>query len=263
MESSVEESKPHHYKDTDQILNFRDAVIYGSDLRLLQRRTEWLNDSCIHFYFTWLQSKQKEEASPTETLFLDPSVLSFFVHQCVDEEDIEDFANSTCFSRHGRIFFPINDNMEMSSNWQIPNGGNHWSLLVAIVNNDNVTFWHFDSIKNSGNQRAAQDIVQKLMAHSRLFFRGETTAATPVPYHYTLIPAKTPIQQNGYDCGVHMLAAAKLFSSVSVTEKDQHLEIYEKVLQKHVQNNPDFCQILRFEIAHEILRLAKAKKNTK
>ena len=71
----------------DLILNYHDAVIYQSDLAILKSPTAWLNDACIHFFLTKLQ---REDGIDPKDTFLDPSVLSFFMNQCSDEEDIED-----------------------------------------------------------------------------------------------------------------------------------------------------------------------------
>merc|ERR1712161_130978 len=176
------------FDDSDLIINYHDAVIYGSDLKLFNRRSEWLNDSCIHFYFAFLQQQQKylrqqqqqQKEGKLSFLFMDPSVVSFWIHQCTDQDDIKEFVNNIDFpgkdgtsSNSGVIFVPVNDNMSNSSNsWQIPNSGSHWSLLLIVVgcdknenNNDDdsevtLRFWHFDSIRNSGNIRAAQDIAE-------------------------------------------------------------------------------------------------------
>ena len=47
-------SNNHH------LLNYHDAVIYPSDLVLLDSPTAWLNDACINFQMTRLQQKQEE-----------------------------------------------------------------------------------------------------------------------------------------------------------------------------------------------------------
>lgn len=228
-------------EDNELILNYQDAVIRVSDLNLLQRPTEWLNDSCIHFFFNRLQQEQ-----PTD-LFMDPAVLSFFMHQCTDDEDIEDFVSSTHFPRKkgGKVFIPVNDTMTLGSNaWQLPKSGSHWSLVVAtILAQGMVEFWHFDSVRNSGNQQAAQDIADKMGQHIY-----SLTGRVKVR------DASTPSQKNGYDCGIHVLATAQLFSFMG--ETDDRLEIFESKLQIFVQETPDFCRTLRKSISNDILRLS-------
>lgn len=47
---------------TDSLLvNYNDAVIYSSDLFILDSSTAWLNDACINFQLTRLQHQQREE----------------------------------------------------------------------------------------------------------------------------------------------------------------------------------------------------------
>lgn len=333
MKSSVARSSASQYKDNELVINYHDAVIYGSDLKLLLHRTEWLNDTCIHFFFTFLEQRQPNSKTKRyRTYFMDPSVISFFMHQCVDDDDIDDFLQmfhethedgnndddgNKKSSRNRRMFIPVNDNMANDANWQIPSSGNHWSLLVITwsygdENNTTSTstskssssvpnFWHFDSMSRSGNHRAASHIMEKFNKY--LFSKSKSSLpyssnhnddnnvpAPPVP---TLIEASCPKQWNGYDCGVHVLVAVKLFSEIvddeevdasddegddndknnnrkkNDTKKNHHhhshpflcLDRYESTLQNYMTNdntNPsDVCTKLRQEIATTILSLAE------
>eukprot|EP00536_Pseudo-nitzschia_multiseries_P014913 jgi/Psemu1/40539/gm1.40539_g len=136
-----------------------------------------------------------------EVLFLDPSVVSFWMHQCVERDEIEDLVKNTNFpgrdnnNKGGLILVPVNDTMvsTTSGDWK-SNSGTHWSLLVVDVvvvelNNTEVvvvnetqsqkqkqqqqqqqqsqkqqslSFWHFDSIRGSGNLQAARDIAERV-----------------------------------------------------------------------------------------------------
>ena len=67
----------HHH----HLLNYHDAVIYPSDLEILDSPTAWLNDAIIHFQLTRLQHRQTTElenradgatSTSTENLFIDP-----------------------------------------------------------------------------------------------------------------------------------------------------------------------------------------------
>ena len=225
------------FKDTDLVLNFNDAVIYGSDLALLQSPTAWLNDACVHFFLEWLQARA--QAAPT-CKFMDPSVVSFFVHQCTDEDEIEEFVANTSFPDHGKIFIPVNDSMANAAPWR---GGSHWTLLLIIRSNNGTEYWHFDSVKNSGNGRAANDISQKLGKHC---FGGSSRPQ--------VVGATTPQQFNGYDCGLYMLAAVQLFS----TMKEVDLKSHEANLLQYVTEHPDFCKELRRHVADGILKLSKS-----
>lgn len=246
------------FSDNEQILNYDDAVIYGSDLKLVNSRTEWLNDACIHFYMNVLRNRLNQSPrSNTEFLFMDPSVVSFFMHQCSDEEDFEDFKKGTKLPNHGFVFIPVNNAMRRRSEFHKDyfHNGSHWSLLViAICKSGSGTgierhrqYWHFDSVKHSGNSFAAKDIADKLSA---VFPHGSETIVQE---------ADAPQQENGYDCGIHMLETMKLLCSDDMSNEKcmdkalTDLQLQENKLQIFVKANPGFCQRLRKEIVQEIL----------
>lgn len=301
----------HQYKADDLILNYHDAVIYGRDLALLERRTEWLNDSCILFYFTYLrqqhhqQQKQHEAAVRSACLFMDPAAVSFWMHQCTDQDDIDDFVSNTPFPSQdtggGTIFIPINDHHGVAASWEKPGGGAHWSLLVVQVprmkKNDEkggadrdrsaVQYWHFDSSSSpsgldSRNLRAAQDVAQRLedCVYGNNGSSGgntkynEKSAVGVKPVTVKVHSAQTPQQTNGYDCGVHVLGAARVISSCrSVDNVDDDNDnnddddsnsvcaIWESKLMAAFGRDPAaFCAALRQKVASEIRRLAQRQK---
>lgn len=64
------------HKQEQMLVNYCDAVIYPSDLALLDSPTAWLNDAIIHFQLTRLeQFHQDYTGGHSENLFLDPYVL--------------------------------------------------------------------------------------------------------------------------------------------------------------------------------------------
>jgi sentrin-specific protease 8 len=224
------------FKDTDLLLNFNDAIIYGSDLALVQSRTAWLNDACINFFFELMKQRVGKSIPVT---FMDPSVVSFFVHQCIEEEEIEEFVSGTSFPATGKIFIPVNDSMVQSTAWHTM-GGSHWSLLLVAKSDKNVQFWHFDSIENSRNVRAAEEIAEKFGQN------GFDISSSP-----SVVKAVTPQQTNGYDCGIHMLAAVQTFAAM----EEMDLNLHEARLRREILDRPGFCVELRRVITNEILRL--------
>ncbi|KAL7524155.1 hypothetical protein ACHAWF_000836 [Thalassiosira exigua] len=178
----------------EHLLNYRDAVVYPSDLALLDSRTAWLNDACINFRMTRLsearrtrkerraeeerrQKRQKngvESDDQLEDLFLDPSVVSFLMHQLPEgDEDYDDEISnlnaswnlpqpptsssghkkcggmkkkileseqsnsqrSTQYHQRKRVFVPISDQFGASrSAFARPGGGHHWSMLLWEIN---------------------------------------------------------------------------------------------------------------------------------
>eukprot|EP00578_Thalassiosira_sp_NH16_P022821 CAMPEP_0181104694 /NCGR_PEP_ID=MMETSP1071-20121207/15569_1 /TAXON_ID=35127 /ORGANISM="Thalassiosira sp., Strain NH16" /LENGTH=309 /DNA_ID=CAMNT_0023187919 /DNA_START=110 /DNA_END=1036 /DNA_ORIENTATION=- len=174
----------------EHFLNYRDAVIYPSDLAILDSPTAWLNDACINFQMTRLQQTQDERRNAAkedeseqkrqkkgaddgdgersdllEDLFIDPSVISFLVHQlneddedydvelsnlnaswklpqpptsghqCINmkklgKEELHAKKSSQTYQRK-RVFISISDQFAASrSTFTLPGGGNHWSLLL-------------------------------------------------------------------------------------------------------------------------------------
>ena len=226
-------------------------------------------------------------------LFMDPSVVSFWMHQCIDQDEIHDFVKNTQFpgkegERDGVLFIPVNDNMSTYSTsnntiWQVSDSGSHWSLLVLEVfcteerkkDNQNfltstLRFWHFDSIRNSGNIQAAKDIAAKICLH--VYPKASIISALASDLSKVtegiLHQAETPQQQNGYDCGVHVLGAAKILSNyilmttlTSDKTRDspcRRLQDLEECLRNEIGNDSQgFCSKLRQEISLEIRRLHK------
>lgn len=263
------------FKDNELLINYHDAVIYGWELKLIERRNEWLNDSCINFYFTHLQQHFQALDPAPSFLFMDPSVVSFFMHQCVDQDEIEDFVSSTQFPGRGTrgdgiIFIAVNDKMAKNSDPYsvVSGGGSHWSILVVQAvsfqkrKNDEtkstttLDFWHFDSVRHSGNRQAAEDIAAKIAKHA--FPEGLIGTKNS---RFITLQATTPQQENGYDCGVHVLGAAKILSNyLSIAGNDSRLGDLEGCLRKEMGNSPQkFCSTLRHEMSSEIRRLHKER----
>jgi hypothetical protein len=139
-------------------------------------------------------------------------------------------------------------------------------------------FLHFDSIRNSRNIRAANDIAKKILLHvysddynKRKRDSDSDSSNNDKP---KVIQVETPQQRNGYDCGVHVLGAAKILSSSTTTTSltiyssnndnnnsdsmnSVRLNLLEESLRQGVGNNSfEFCSKLRDEISSEILLLS-------
>ena len=181
-----------------------------------------------------------QEDDTTTTLLLDPAVVSFFMHQCEDEDERRDFSNSyDNFASIRQLVIPINDTMIMATStttseqaWQIPGrGGTHWSLLLLLLvaakekEEEDTTLavrmsggYHFDSVPNSGNHSAAQDVASKFQA---LLLNNNN--AEKMKKKKTIInveECKVPKQSNGYDCGIHVLATAQVLLQIFNEHED-------------------------------------------
>lgn len=231
------------YKDSEIVLNFNDAVIHGSDLALLQSRTAWLNDACINFFLEWFKS---QAVAPSKTRFMDPSVASFFVHQCVEDDEIEDFVSGLQLETPWKLFVPVNDTMTESGSWG-SNTGSHWSLLIVAKSSASAaSFWHFDSMGHSGNLGAAETIARKLGKHC--FEMDHSQVA--------VLSAETPLQNNGHDCGLHVLEAIYALGNCDAMDLQTHAD----KLRQHIERHPNFSAERRECMANEIVKLANRKK---
>jgi hypothetical protein len=120
------------------VLNYHDAILYPSDISLLRCDHEWLNDACIHFYLTVLQQQHPK------VKFMDPSVVTFLMHQC-DPEELIDFTK-TFDTNYTMFVIPINDCHGNSAAWRNVGSGSHWSLLIKIPGGG---IYHVDSFAGS------------------------------------------------------------------------------------------------------------------
>ena len=205
------------------ILNFHDAILYESDVDLLQSEFEWLNDACIHFYLTVLQQRYPQ------IKFMDPSVVTYLMHQS-DKEDLAEFSKSLEDS-YSVYMIPINDGHATPSLWQHVGGGTHWSLLVVTVATG--VCLHIDSVKGR-NQLVAQKVADKIVAKV-------------LCHHNELVSVKevlTPQQLNGYDCGIHALAAAELLADAEC----RSIDTYEEMLKRSSLAQPGFGRGMRQRI---------------
>mmetsp|Transcript_29967 Transcript_29967/g.82250 ORF Transcript_29967/g.82250 Transcript_29967/m.82250 type:complete len:275 (+) Transcript_29967:3-827(+) len=236
-----------HCKPNELIVNYHDACIYGRDLALVQSSHAWLNDAVIHFFLMWLQHNNSH-ANDDKTLFLDPSVMSFLMHQCQDEDELQEFAAGTCRNFRGngrlRLIVPINDDF-LNAN-MTEGAGMHWSLLVlwlrggggvvelsddtsrSSARETEVVALHLDSSSPS-NRQAAKRVAQKIQQAQRLSFSSNNkTTSKPM----TVIECAVPRQQNGYDCGVHVLISAEAILPVTAPSSKDPSRIQQDVEQK-------------------------------
>lgn len=258
------------YRDNELILNYHDAVIYGSDLRLLTSSTAWLNDACVHFQMTRLSRKRSAEKQEQHffdqssvacgegrtVLFMDPAVVSFLMHQCTDEEDMADLNSGLSLHSRSKIFVPVNDNNAASASaFQTPGGGSHWSLLVVQLGHSGCSrmYFHFDSARGH-NERAARAVADKIGQVLDVALSSHTSTSE-------LVECRTPQQINGHDCGLFMLAIADALSSPSSRAEDKNdKSSFELALEDHVaERGENFAQMLRRAIANDIMRLAASE----
>mmetsp|Transcript_16055 Transcript_16055/g.20999 ORF Transcript_16055/g.20999 Transcript_16055/m.20999 type:complete len:258 (+) Transcript_16055:42-815(+) len=248
------------FKPDELIVNYHDACIYGRDLELVQSPREWLNDACIHFYLTVLQKSDTCCNHNNNTIFMDPSVISFLMHQCQDDEDLQEFAAGACGNFQTtssndeglRLVVPINDHFLASQDsWAIPGAGMHWSLLVLTFSKQHQqgkqwTAWHLDS---AGGNLAAASRVAETIHHAQSLLTGNDDRRIE---DFSVMECKVPRQQNGYDCGTHVLSTAEailpLPPSATKTDIEQAVQ-----LVIDFQAYPNYCVQFRSKVAGCIL----------
>ena len=277
------------------ILNYHDAVLYKSDLAILQSPSQWLNDACIHFFLTRLSQQYSSKESDSDSSvqrnqqqqcvfkFIDPSVLSFFMHQWDADEDGDEDVLGLIIKRQDQrasaaaLFLPINDNY-ISHSWTTTGGGTHWSLLLVTISYNTISsstaeaelspmpaaihFWHFDSSAGS-NQKAAKAVankIQKVISGWMKKINNEKLGQDAMfpPFR----ECNAPQQSNGFDCGLHTLATAEaLATGLAINDPAQtnpSKERLEQIVKKAVATTPSFCQKLRTRIVKDVELLVKS-----
>jgi Ulp1 family protease len=238
-------------EDDELMVNYNDVCIYGRDYKLLLSLSAWLNDTCIQYQLVRLQEEyraQRPQLHPLDAVLLDPTVVSYFMHQCeTDEELLTDFLPGyQMFAHTRRIFVPINDCLTSQLSQSVGKG-THWSLLVVHIDNhhaespksaapsvcpppsplEQLRGFHYDSVPQSRNGAVAAIVAEKLMYTLQLLYRQQHSSTTSVGGEDTksqtnhrdstpslstirVVECNAPLQRNGFDCGLHVLAAAQV-----------------------------------------------------
>lgn len=172
----------------EKILSYNDVVLRRSDLDILGGKY-FLNDRVIEFYFSYLSS------CSDEILLVPPSIAFWIMNYPLG---LYEFLDPLHLPDKKLVIFPVNDNDDVSE----AEGGSHWSLL-AFERNANV-FVHHDS--NLGmNRRQAKHLYNVVAG-----FMSASSSATKPTYQER---NDSPQQMNGYDCGMYVLAIARVICS--------------------------------------------------
>lgn len=114
------------------VLSYDEADLYDDDVRLFSGK-QWLNDSCINYCFKRISHQLNNLA----ILLMDPSVVSFLILQCDDDDEYDSLAKGINLDSREWLLVPINDNESFLSQ------STHWSLLVLHIASS--TYIHYDS----------------------------------------------------------------------------------------------------------------------
>nr|XP_034601361.1 uncharacterized protein LOC117861961 [Setaria viridis] len=176
-------------KGEEWVLSHGDVVLIRSDLAIL-RGPRFINDRLIAFYFAHLSADLGDD------LLLLPPSIPYLLSNLPDPASI---AEPLRLASRRLVLLPVNDNPDAS----VPEGGSHWTLLVI----DNTTspsgprFVHHDSIRGAPNLPVASHLADAL----RPLLQSDSRSRATVP----VVEGPTPMQPNGYDCGVYVMAIAR------------------------------------------------------
>ncbi|KAJ8942026.1 hypothetical protein NQ318_002780 [Aromia moschata] len=171
------------------VLSYNESLLRESDVDLL-RGPYWLNDTIISFFFEYLETDRFRQQS--FLLFVSPEVT-----QCIKvspQRELSIFLDPlVSVIRRDFIFFALNDN-ELTE----ASGGSHWSLLV--FSRPEGMMFHYDSSQGT-NDIQAVELAEKVLKYMSLPYQGR----------FENMPCLQ--QNNGYDCGVHVLCNTEHLAS--------------------------------------------------
>lgn len=162
-------------------------IFKQSYLDELRNPNNYLSDIIIEFYFNYLSS-----IHPSDSILFVPPTISFFIANSVDPAAIKECLKSLELTVKRLVIFPVN------------NGGIHWSLLVYYRDLD--YFIHHDSMKGLNHWEASR-LYRAVKEHVRPTSRKRRFYPDEDP---VFRPGLTPQQTNGYDCGLYVMAIAKV-----------------------------------------------------
>ncbi|CAH1100066.1 unnamed protein product [Psylliodes chrysocephalus] len=171
------------------VLSYNESLLRSSDIELL-KGPYWLNDTIISFYFEYLQTDLFRNHD--RVLFVAPEITQCIKVSPLNELDtfLQPLVDS---KRRDFIFFALNDNEVTDSS-----GGSHWSLLV-FSRPERMVF-HFDS-SHGCNDSQAIELGEKILKYFSMPFQGK----------FQNVPCLQ--QNNGYDCGIHVLCNTEQLAS--------------------------------------------------
>lgn len=178
---------------SSKVLSYFDVLLRRSDVELLQG-PHWLNDQCISFYFEYLRHDGFADPLPADVLLVGPEASYLLIS--IGAEAAPIVLDPLHFTRRILVLFVINDKEEVT---QLV-GGNHWSL--AVYSRSTNILYHYDSLHGM-NKRSVRRLLEAINGY--------------LPHETSLVEQECPQQQNGYDCGVYVLAVAELLCKRYIT----------------------------------------------
>jgi sentrin-specific protease 1 len=172
---------------------------------------EWLNDEVINFYFGMLQ--ERDNLKGVKSKYFN----TFFMERLRVTNNGYTYENVQRWSRKFDVF-------SLEKVYIPVHVGQHWTLVVVDLVKKGVHY--YDSYISSDNGEAI-DIMEDTLTWLQDEARDKKETILNAD-EYTLFPTdeSVPQQENGYDCGVFTIIAAKLLSnnqSLEYSQKDMGL----------------------------------------
>lgn len=160
---------------------------------------QWLNDNIIDFYLSLLTEHLHHVYCWTTHFFTTLKLKGYLgVARWAKRRKINLFEKE-------KVIVPINI---MST---------HWAL--AVIDNKQKSISYFDSLASRGNRNAVELLNEYMQKEAERL-------GQQAPVYELFASAKTPQQQNGYDCGVFTCTVAKYASALqpmAFGQKDMHI----------------------------------------
>lgn len=188
-------------------LDYHDALIYRSDLALLQPG-QWLNDRVINFCYRYFE--HEDPVVSKAILLVDPAVVSFLRIQCAEDAEYHDLYRSLELNDREYVLLPCSDSSSFDAM------STHWSLVVYHVSTSTAS--HIDSY-HGYNTSSAERIAEKLQRLYRsglflpcsvllMFSQSNAFIFSRLKDPVKLLLPEVPQQENGYDCGIFTILAS-------------------------------------------------------
>ncbi|GAV84122.1 Peptidase_C48 domain-containing protein, partial [Cephalotus follicularis] len=224
-----------------EVLKYLHVTLRESELEIL-KGPRYLNDNIIDFCFAYLSSCWQSD----DILLVSPSI-SFWIAHCQESPDSLKGVLLSDLNMGDKqlIVFPINDNGDLSR----ADGGTHWSLLVYYKRTN--MFVHHDSF-NGMNTNVAMKFYHKIKG-----FFG-TAIFDVCGYDPRFKRGPTPQQSNHYDCGLYVIAIARVICqwymglSTSTCNYDDD-DLWFSYVEDNVSDSVEFS--MRTEILNLIQEL--------
>lgn len=189
----------------DKILSYGDVVLRLSDLYIL-RGPHFINDRLIEFFFAHLTSTHPSAGNGR--LLLVPPAISFWISLCPDSTSRIEAAAPLRLQERDLVLFTVNNNVDVT----LAEGGTHWSLLVYERGHN--VFVHHDSFDhmNHRDARRLYDAVKNFVGGDPRFITGPT-----------------PHQRNAYDCGLYLIAIARVICDWFERGKEEDVKWFKEL----------------------------------